>query len=147
MHIGNVSGGIHSSIVAGGSVRDVSIGLGVGTPLESKAPTVDELQRLLARIQQGLADAVAQQSALKQVSPAVPYAVLGAEASIKDARARVRDDPQSVQQILAQAASLIEGTVQAAQMGGGRSVAGSLAEVLQSLLEEIGVAAAWAAQM
>src|SRR3712207_609212 len=83
VHIGNVTGGIHGSIIAGREVSNATITLGGQPTPASKEPTVDELKQLLAEVHKELADLMMQQETLKQVSPAAPFTAQGAEQTVK----------------------------------------------------------------
>ena len=71
VHIGDVTGGIHGSIIAGRDVTNATITIGGQPTPAAKEPTVDELKQLLAEIQGELAEITAQQEALKEVPSAV----------------------------------------------------------------------------
>jgi hypothetical protein len=153
--IGNVTGGIHGSIIAGRDVNNATISLG-GEPVPAdKEPTVDELKQLLTEIQEGLAEVTAQQEALKAVSAATPHIAQGAEQAVKDAAETIEgkeeiepEDAKSVQESLKEATGLIGGI-----LDGAKSVAEKtegvfnavqpLAEKLAPLVEKAGVAALW----
>lgn len=161
--MGNVTGGIQGSIIAGGDVttRDFgpTITLG-GQPVSvDKEPTVAELKQLLAEIRQGLAEVTTQQEVLKQVSPAAPFAVQGAEQSVKDTAEKIGASPEmepeeakSVQQSLTEATSLLSTILDGAKTvakktGEVVSAVRPLAEKLEPLVEKLGVAALWVARL
>ena len=155
--IGNVTGGIHGSIIAGRDVRNATITLGGQPTPADKEPTVDELKQLLAEIQQELAAVTAQQPALKEVSAAAPFTAQGAEQSVKEAAEKVKseikpDEARSLQKSLEEATNLLSGILAGAktvaQRAGevGRAVK-PLAEKLEPLVEKVGVAAFWVARL
>lgn len=155
--IGNVSGGIHGSIIAGRDVSGATITLGGQPTPADKQPTFDELQRLLAEVQRELAELAAQKDALKEVSPAAPFTAQGAEQSVKDAAAKVApemkpEDAGSVQKSLAEATSLLGGILDGAKMVAekasevGKAVQ-PLVERLGPLVDKVAVAALWVARL
>ena len=157
VHIGNVSGGIHGSIIAGRDVKDVTITIGGQATPADKQPTLQEFQRLLAEIQAELAEVTAQQEALKEVSSAAPFTAQGAEQSVKDAAEKVepemdKEGAESVQKSLAEATSLLGGILDGAKTVAEKSVevgraVKPIAEKLEPLVEKVGVAALWAAKL
>ncbi len=157
--IGNIGGGIHGSIIAGRDVSNATITLG-GQPTQAgKAPTVDELKQLLAEIQQELAAVAAQKEALQQISPATPFTAQGAEASLKEAAARVEgeeavepEQAESAQKSLTEAATLLGGILDGAKTVAEKAVevgqaVKPIADKLEPLLEKIGVAALWVGKL
>src|SRR5262245_52167869 len=83
VHIGNVTGGITGSIIAGRDVSTATIPLGEQPTPASKEPAVDDLKQLLAEIHTELADLMTQQETLQQISPAAPFTAQGAEQTVK----------------------------------------------------------------
>jgi hypothetical protein len=157
VHIGNVSGGIHGSIIAGRDVSNATITLGGQPTPADKQPTLEEFQQLLADIQAELAEVTAQQEALKEVSSAAPFTAQGAEQSVKDAAEKVEPEMEpeaakSVQQSLTEATTLLSGILDGAKTVAekagevGRAVK-PIAEKLEPLVEKVGVAALWAAKL
>ena len=157
VHIGNVSGGIHGSIIAGRDVKDVTITIGGQATPADKQPTLEEFQGLLADIQAELAQITAQQDALKEVSSAAPFTAQGAQASVKDAAEKVepemdKEQAESVQKSLAEATTLLGGLLDGAKTVAEKSVelgraVKPIAEKLEPLVEKVGVAALWAAKL
>ena len=161
--IGNVTGGIQGSIIAGRDVttRDFSPTITIGGQPVSvdKEPTVAELKQLLAEIRQGLAEVTAQREALKEVSPAAPFTAQGAEQSVKDAAEKVEEQPEmepeeakSVQESLTEATNLLSGILDGAKTvakkaGEVVSAVRPLAEKLEPLVGKLGVAALWVARL
>ncbi len=155
--IGNVSGGIHGSIIAGRDVSKATITLGGQPTPADKQPTADELKQLLAEIQQELAKVMAQKEALQQVSSAAPFTAQGAEASVKEAAAKVegevgQEQAKSVQQSLTEATTLLggilDGAKTVAQKAGevGQAVK-PIADTLAPLVEKLAVAALWVGKL
>jgi ABC-type transporter Mla subunit MlaD len=158
--IGDVTGGIQGSIIAGRDVRNATITLGGEQVPADKEPTVDELRQLLTEIREGLAEITAQQDTLAQVSAAAPYTAQGAEQAISEAAQTVEqgtqelepEEAESVQERLKEATSLL-GTI----LDGAKTVAKKtgevvgavqpLAEKLEPLVEKIGVAVLWVAKL
>jgi hypothetical protein len=155
--IGDVSGGIHGSIIAGRDVSNATITIGGQPTPADKEPTVAELQQLLAEIQQELAEVVAQQEALKEISSAAPFTAQGAEQSVKDAADKVEpeikpEEARSVQKSLAEATTLLSGILDGAKtvaqkVGEVGSAVKPLAEQLEPLVEKVAVAALWVARL
>lgn len=157
--IGNVTGGIHSSIIAGWDVKNATITLGGEQVPADREPTKDELKQLLAEIQHGLSEITAQQDALKEVSPAAPYTAQGAEEAVKDVAETVEEtgemDPEqakSVQESLKEATGLLSTILDGAKSvaektGDVVSAVQPLAEKLEPLVEKVGVAALWVAKL
>jgi hypothetical protein len=89
--IGNVTGGIQGSMIAGRDVTHATITIGGQPTPADKEPTLDELKQLLAEVQHELAAITAQQEALKAISSAAPFTVQGAEQSVKDATKKIEE--------------------------------------------------------
>jgi hypothetical protein len=159
--IGDVTGGIQGSIIAG---RDVTTGafspaVAVGAHLVSTGePTAAELGQLLAEIQKGLAEIVAQQEALKAISPAAPFTAQGAEQSVKDVAAKVNkgdvkpEEAKSMQESLREATGLLSGILDGAKTVAKKTgeVVGAvapLAEKLKPVVEMLGTAAMLVAKL
>jgi hypothetical protein len=157
VHIGNVSGGIHGSIIAGRDVKDVTITLGGQPTPADKEPTVDEFKQLLAEIQKELTEVTAQKETLQQVSSAAPYTAQGAEASVSQATAQAdkevgAEQAESIQKSLTEATTLLGGILDGAKAAAEKSVevgraVKPIAEKLAPLVEKLGVAAFWAAKL
>ncbi len=157
--IGDVTGGIHGSIIAGRDVKNATITLGGEQVPADKEPTEDDLKQLLAEIQAGLAEIAAQQDALKEVSSAAPYTAQGAEQAVKDAAEAVEGAPEmkpeeakSVQESLKEATGLLSGILDGAKTvaqktGDVVSAVQPLAEKMEPLVEKAGVAALWVAKL
>jgi flagellar biosynthesis/type III secretory pathway protein FliH len=163
VHIGNVTGGIHGSIIAGHDVNHATIMLGGQPTSASKEPTVDDLKQLLAEVHQELADLLTQQETLKQISPAAPFTAHGAEQTVKAVTETVdkakaagqtpeKEEAQSLQTHLTQTtnllSSLLDGAKTLAQKAGdvARAVT-PLAEQLGPLVEKVAVAALWVGKL
>ena len=156
--IGDVTGGIHTTVIAGRDVQDVTISLGgQPTPAEKEDLKVDDLKQLLAEIQTQLADLAAEQEALQAVSVAAPFTAQGAEAGINEAAVQIegevdKEQAQSIQHSLNEATSLLTGI-----LDGAKSVAEKagevgqavkpIAEQLAPLVERLGVAALWVGKL
>jgi hypothetical protein len=157
VHIGNVGGGIHGSIIAGRDVKDVTITLGGQATPADKQPTLEEFKELLTDIQAELAQVTAQQEALQAVSSAAPFTAQGAQASVQDAAETVepeldKEEAESVQKSLAEATTLLSGILDGARTVAEKSVevgraVKPIAEKLEPLVEKLGVAALWAARL
>lgn len=155
--IGDVSGGIHGTIIAGRDVSNATITIGGQPTPADKEPTVAELQQLLAEIQRELAKITARQDLLKEISSATPFTAQGAEQSVKDAAEKVEpemqpEEAQSVQKSLTEATTLLSGILDGAKTVAQKaSEIGSsvkpLAEQLEPLVEKVGVAALWVAKL
>ena len=157
VRIGDVSGGIHGSIIAGRDVKDVTITVGGQSTPADKTPTAEELKTLLDEIRQELAALSEQKEALKQISAASPFTAQGAAESVAEAAKKVApelppEEGKSVQKSLTEATSLLEGI-----LDGAKSVAEKagevgktvkpIAETLAPLVEKLAVAALWAGKL
>lgn len=160
VRIGDVTGGIHGSIIAGRDVRNATITVGGEQVPAGKEPTIDELRQLLTEIREGLAEITAQEDTLGQVSAAAPYTAQGAEQAIGEATQTVEEgapelepeEAESVEERLKEATSLL-GTILdgvktvAKKTGEAVSAVQPLVEKLEPLLKKIGVAALWMAKL
>lgn len=120
--IGNVTGGIQGSIIAGRDVTNATITIGGQPTPADKEPTLDELKQLLAEVQHELAAITAQQEALKSISSAAPFTVQGAEQSVKDATKKIEEtqeikaeEAKSAQESLTEATTLLSGILDRAK--------------------------------
>lgn len=157
VQIGNVSGGIHDSIIAGRDAikRTITVG-GQPSPLD-KEPTVAEVKQLLTEIQQELAEITAQQAALKEISPAAPFTAQGAAQSVKEAAEKIEaelkpDEVKSVQQSLTEATTLLSGILDGAKTVAEKSTevgqaVKPIADHLTPLVEKLGQAALWVGKL
>ena len=153
VRIGNVTGGIHGSIIAGRDVRHATISLGGQNVSADEQPTFDEFKKLLEEIQQELVEVTAQQDTLKEVSVSAPFTAQGAEALVKEAAGEVKPDTKpeeakSIQEKLTEASALLnriaEGATKAAEKTGKLSGAlNTLVEKIVPLVTKIGVAGMW----
>lgn len=145
--IGNV-GRDFSGNVAG---RDVNIDQSVSgqTPLPlEKEDAANELKELLATIQQQLAEVMAEQKALKEISSTAPFVTQGAEQAVKDSSEKVEADmspesAQSVQKNLNEATNLLTGILNGAKtviekVGEVGHAAKPIVEKLEPLVGNIG---------
>jgi hypothetical protein len=155
--IGDVSGGIHDTVIAGRDVTNATITGGSQQRSADQGPSIDQLRQLVGEIQRELARVVAQQDALRRVSPAAPFTAQGAEQAIKDIAARVNEPPrpedaESMQASLEEASGLLSGILEgaraAAQKAGevGEAVL-PIAEKLAPIVEKLGVLAKWVAKL
>jgi len=159
VHIGNVTGGITGSIIAGRDVSHATITLGGQPTPASKEPAVDDLKQLLAEIHTELADLMTQQETLQQISPAAPFTAQGAEQTVK-AMTEILDksavqkpqDAQSLHTHLTQTMSLLSSILDGARTlaqkaGDVASAVTPLAEQLGPLVEKVAVAALWVGKL
>lgn len=155
--IGNVSGDIKGSVIAGGDVRGVTITIDGRPVAADKEPNIDELRKLLVDIQRQLAELVAQGEALSKLSPSATLVARSAEVSVKDAVDSFKPEPaahetKSIKARLTEATSFMT-----TLLDGAKSIADKTTEVGKSvqpviekatpLLEKLTVAAAWAARL
>jgi DNA repair ATPase RecN len=156
--IGHVSGGIHGSIIAGRDVKNAMINLGGQPTPADKDPTVEELQQLLAEIQQELAAVTAQPETLSEVSTFAPTnvqqieTVVGEVAQQVEANKEAPAAPDKLKKNLADATSLLSNILESAKVvaekGGQVATAVQpLAEKLAPLVEKLGVAAFWVGKL
>jgi len=157
--IGDVTGGIHGSIIAGRDVINATITIS-GQPIPAdKEPTVDELKQLLAEIQQELAEIAAQQDALKEISSAAPFTAQGAEQSVRDVAKKVEEtaevgpeEAKSMQESLKEATGLLGGILDGAKTVAEKAVevgkaVQPIADKLPPLVEKVAVAAFWVGRL
>lgn len=147
IQIGNV-GGDFTGNVAGHDVNiDQSISGQAPLPVK-KEEAADELKELLATIQQQLADVIAEQNALKEISSTAPFVTQGAEQAIKEASEKVDVDmstesAQSVQKNFKDATNLLTGILNGAKtviekVGEVGHAAKPIAEKLEPLIGNMG---------
>lgn len=157
--IGNVTGGITHSVIAGRDVKGATITVG-GQPVPAdKTPSVEELRTLLAEIQSALASLAAQKAVLEKVSPDAPFVAQGAEATVRAAAEKVpaagdpgSEDAGSVQKGLKDATGFLGGILDgvrkvAEKAGAAAEAVKPLGETLMPLLDKLAVAALWAAKL
>jgi len=157
VHIGNVSGGIHGSIIAGRDVKNATITIGGQPTPADKEPTVDELKTLLDEIRQELAALSEQQEALEKISDDAPFTAQGAVASVAKAAEKVSpelppEEGESVQKKLTRASTLLGGILEEAKSvaekaGEVGQAVKPIAETLAPLVEKLAVAALWAGKL
>ena len=154
---GNISGGIHGSVIAGRDASNVTITLGGQAVRADEEPSEDKLKQLLAEIQAELAEVLAQKEALQQVSTAAPFTAQGAEASVKEAAAKVAgevkpEEAKSIQQSLTEATTLLGGILDGAKVAAekatevGKAVK-PIADKLAPLVEKLAVASLWVGRL
>jgi methyl-accepting chemotaxis protein len=161
VHIGNVTGGITGSIIAGHDVSHATITLGGQPTPASKEPTVDDLKQLLAELHTELTDLMTQQDTLQQISPAAPFTAQGAAQTVQAVTETVnkaagqkpqQEEAQSLQTHLTQTTSLLssilDGAKTLAQKAGDVAIAVKpLAEQLGPIVEKVAVAALWVGKL
>jgi hypothetical protein len=157
--IGNVTGGIYGSIIAGRDVRDSTITLGGQSIPADKDPTMEEFKQLLAEIQKNLADITAQKEVLEKVSTAAPHTAAAAEATVRDAAKKATakkdlkpEDAKSVQEGLIEATSILSTILDSTKTLAKKTIAAGraakpLIEKLEPLVEKVAVAALWVAKL
>jgi hypothetical protein len=156
--VGDVSGGIHGSIIAG---RDV-VGSTASYDASVKAaeePTVEKLQELLDQIQKALAELNAQQELLEQIDPAAPVQAQLAEKQVNTAAGSAQapdevkpEDAESMKERLEQASGLLNGILDAAKSAADKAVevgkaVKPIAEALEPVVVNLAVAVAWVAKL
>jgi hypothetical protein len=155
--IGNVSGGIHGSVIAGQNVSGVTITIGDRAVAADKEPNADELKELLLDIQRHLGELAAHGEALGKLSPSAPLIARSAEVTVKDAVEKFKPqanagEAESLQSRLKEASSfvttILDGAKGLADKAGeaGKALA-PIVEKAAPLLEKLGVAAVWAAKL
>jgi hypothetical protein len=155
VQIGNVSGGISGSYIAGGNISITTVGEQRSS--DGEKPTVDELRLLLTEIQSALAEVSTQKETLQTVSVTAPFTAMGAEQGVRDAIEKLKDDlkseeAKSIQKSLDEATTLLNNildgaatTAQKADAAG--NAAKPLVEKLTSLVEKMGIATTWIAKI
>jgi hypothetical protein len=157
--IGNVSGGISNSVIAGRDVSHVTISVAGRDMSGASDATYADLRQLVGDVQRELVEVLAQHEVLKKVSPAAPHLTQGAAESVKDAAASLAEKPAPTPQRAAtaqerlQEATSVLGTV----LDGAKSIAEKtkgtaeslrpLIERLVPLMDKLAVAAVWAARL
>ncbi len=153
VRIGNVSGGIRGSVIAGRDVSNTSVSVGGKTMSSSDTPSREDLAQLFADLRRALGELSAHGEELSGISASAPFSVQGAEVSIKAAAKKVEgdvapEDARSAQEDLTEAAGLIGTILEKANsiidraVDVGRAVK-PLAERLEPLVEKLAVAALW----
>ena len=147
--IGDVGGDLSGNIAGRDVNVDQSISGQTPLPLE-KEDAANELKELLATIQEQLAEVVAEQNALKEVSSAAPFITQGAEQAVKDSTEEIEADmsvesAQSVQGNLEEATNLLTGILNGAKtvlekIGEVGHAAKPIAEKLEPLIGNMGKA-------
>ncbi len=157
--IGNVSGGVYGSVIAGRDVRNANITIGGQPTSADKEPTLVEFNQLMREIQKELQEITQLKDALKAVSSAAPFTAKGAEQSVKDAavelvaKPKVKpEDAKSAQEKLAEAtgilSTILDGAKAIAQEASETGTAVKpLIEKLTPLIEKVSVAAFWVAKL
>lgn len=92
VHFGNISGDLHGNVIAGRDISNTTVTLGGQQVAADKKPTYEELKQLLTEIQQELAEVVAEEETLKQISAATPYTAKGAEENLKEVAEKVKPE-------------------------------------------------------
>jgi hypothetical protein len=145
VRIGNVSGGIHGSVIAGGSVSNAVVTIGGRPTSVDKQPDVEELKLLLAELQREL-EAFSADATLKQVSAATPFLAKGAAQTVTEAAAQVTRD-MSTGTVDAVRKNLTEATTLLSMIVDGAKAVGPIVEKAAPLLERVGVAGLWLARL
>jgi len=157
--IGNVTGGITNSIIAGRDVSNATITVAGKDLLADKTPSLDEFKQLLGEIQQELEKLGMQQEALKAVSAATPFAIQGVKANIETTAELVKEpqnskpeEKKTLQAGVTEAADLLGNILENANKvaekasNAGKAVQ-PLIELLAPLAKKVAVAALWAAKL
>ena len=159
VRIGNVTGGILGSVIAGRDVSNVTVTLGGKQTTANKEPSIDEFKQLIMEIQKELAELTTKKDALKEVSPAAPSLAQGAKDSIDNVEQTVKDKPvikpeegEKVKKVLLDASGLIGIILDEAKSIANKAVDAGKAmkpvlDALGPLLDRISIAALWAAKL
>jgi hypothetical protein len=159
VNIGNVSGGIQGSIIAGGNVSHATITVG-GKPVEvNKDPQYDEFIQLLKEIQEEIAGISSEEQTLKEISAGAPLLLQAAGETVN----QVADKSQKDEPIAADEGTTLQGKLQEASntvgliLNSAKSISEKATEAgkaikplidkLRPLAEKVGVAAIWAAKL
>lgn len=153
--IGNISGGITGSIIAGRDVTNTTVKSGAHSV--DVEPSLSNLKQLLAEIQREIAEIMANQAALNALSPANRRNVQGAEDNVKEAARKVhlnmaQDEAATVQEYLAEAADLMSGVLDKLNMVAQKASddTGTVQPLLEKngpLPDKVRKAAMWAGQL
>ena len=126
-------------------------------PSPEKNPPVEDLKRLLASLQQDMAQLAAQPETLQQIAPSAPFTIQGAAASLNAALEAVAGPvdqarAKSVQQNLAEAINLLSRSLDSARTVAeqpthlGRS-AQTIVAALEPVVEKLGTASVWVCRL
>lgn len=145
VRIGNVTGGIHGSVIAGRDVSNAVITIGGHPTPANKQPDFDEIKLLLSEIQREL-QTLSSNEKLKQISPATPFLAQGAAQTVTEAATKLEATmapgvAESVHHSLTEATSLLSTILE------GAKTVGTTIDQAGPLIEKVGVAALWVARM
>ena len=158
VRIGNVSGGISGSVIAGRDVSNARVTVGGKTMSAGDTPTKDDLSQLVADLRRALGELSARGDELRDISPSAPHSIQGAEESLKAAAEKLEadevtpEDAKSAQENLTEAAGLIGTILEKANsmaervVDVGRAVK-PFVERLEPVVEKLAVAALWVGRL
>jgi hypothetical protein len=155
--IGNVTGGIQGSIIAGRDVRDSTINIGGNEVPADKQPEYSEIRELLADIHAQLVELAGEEDVLREVSPSAPLAARSAEVSVKAAADSLNpklsnDEAGSVKQRVTEATSFVSTILDGAtsltnKVGAAGDSVQSMVKKTAPLVEKLSVAALWISRL
>lgn len=156
--IGNITGGIHGSNIAGRDVVGSTASYEASAAVEEE-PSVEKLQELLAQIEKALAELNGQSELLEQLDPAAPVQAQLAQTQVGTAARDIAapdevkpENAKSILQRLKEASDLLNGILGAARSAAEKTVEVGkavmpIAEALEPLLMNLAVAAAWVVKL
>jgi hypothetical protein len=159
VRIGNVQGGITNSMIAGGNISHATINVGGRDMAVNSTPNLEEFNQLLMEIRADLEKLTADPNVLKSISPAVPYTVEGAkaslEAAVQNAGSVENTDiskGEAIQKSVGEATSLLGTVLDSAKTVAEKATAAgksakSLVETLGPVVEKLAVAGLWVARI
>lgn len=155
--IGNVSGGINRSTIAGRDVvRSANSPVPSNRPVDT-VPNAPELSQLLVQIQQSLTELAMEKKALVHLSLAASSKIEAAALNVEDANRNICPDGKKTEAItvskrLSEATSLVSTLLDDVNEIGNKAediqdAVMPLAKRLSSLFGQLGTAAVWAAKI
>jgi methyl-accepting chemotaxis protein len=154
--IGNVSGSIDSSLIAGGNISEVSTSV-KKSDAQEHVPSMEELNELLANIRGQLIQLASKRDGLASISPSMPHGIQGVhdcvEAAIENVKPTAsQEQTASAGRELAEAGSLLTHLMNNATkaVDGVSKVAESakpLVRQLSPLIQSLSLAATWIAKI
>lgn len=154
--IGNITGGIEDSIIAGRDVHNVTISIS-SPPPPRKTPSIDELKLLLTEIQQDLSKIATKKEVLQQIAPWAPFTIQRATASVttvaETIKGKVNDaQSKSTRTNLAEAINLLSRILDNAKTIAQQPTdighpAQSITMAMESVVEKLGTASMWVSQL
>jgi hypothetical protein len=158
--IGNVTGGIHGTIIAGRDVKQTTITSGGQQATTDKGkPTLVKLKQLLTEVRQELATVTANQEALKKISDDNPSLAGTAETIVRKAAEKIEqatilepEEAEAIEKSLKKASSILSSILDEAKSvaqkaGEVGQTARPIAEKLESVIKKLDLAVVWVVRL